>query len=55
MPAWVAGIHVATAERRKDVDGRTKSGHDNNRAAALWITTLASVPIVQQWKEHLLP
>ena len=30
MPALVAGIHVllSDAHKRKDVDGRNKSGHD---------------------------
>jgi hypothetical protein len=29
MPALGAGIHVFLALRRKDVDGRNKSGHDD--------------------------
>ncbi len=28
MPALVAGIHVLRRCRKKDVDGRNKSGHD---------------------------
>jgi hypothetical protein len=28
MPALVAGIHVLKAARTEDVDGRNKSGHD---------------------------
>jgi hypothetical protein len=30
MPALVAGIHVLTAQRSKDVDGRNKSGPDRS-------------------------
>jgi hypothetical protein len=29
MPALVAGIHVFSAERGKNVDGRDKPGHDS--------------------------
>ena len=28
MPGLVPGIHVLTASRKKDVDGRDKPGHD---------------------------
>ncbi len=31
MPALVAGIHVLTASRVEDVDGRNKSGHDGRK------------------------
>jgi hypothetical protein len=31
MPALVAGIHVFKHSIIKDVDGRTKSGHDENQ------------------------
>ncbi len=30
MPALVAGIHVLNAASNKDVDGRNKSGHDDD-------------------------
>jgi hypothetical protein len=30
MPALVAGIHVLSAAQDEDVDGRNKSGHDEN-------------------------
>jgi D-alanyl-D-alanine dipeptidase len=34
MPALVAGIHVfSVIKRKKDVDGRNKSGHDDLGAA----------------------
>jgi hypothetical protein len=32
MPALVAGIHVLVAERKKDVDGRDKPGHDDHHS-----------------------
>ena len=32
MPGLVAGIHVLSYGRTKDVDGRNKSGHDEERA-----------------------
>jgi hypothetical protein len=31
MPGLVPGIHVLTALSKKDVDGRDKPGHDENR------------------------
>ena len=31
MPALVAGIHVLTHRKSKDVDGRDKPGHDGIR------------------------
>jgi hypothetical protein len=31
MPGLVPGIHVLAALSQKDVDGRTKPGHDENR------------------------
>jgi len=34
MPALVAGIHVLTANRIEDVDGRNKSGHDEDSGEA---------------------
>jgi hypothetical protein len=30
MPGLDPGIHVFLAERRQDVDGRVKPGHDEN-------------------------
>jgi hypothetical protein len=30
MPALVAGIHVFLPERKQDVDGRDKPGHDSS-------------------------
>jgi hypothetical protein len=30
MPALVAGIHVFAKRDKQDVDGRNKSGHDDN-------------------------
>jgi hypothetical protein len=31
MPGLVPGIHVFAAAYKKDVDGRDKPGHDNDR------------------------
>jgi len=31
MPGLVPGIHVLAASRKKDVDGRVKPGHDEQR------------------------
>jgi hypothetical protein len=36
MPALVAGIHVLTPSRSKDVDGRNKSGHDEKQGEIWW-------------------
>jgi hypothetical protein len=33
MPGLVPGIHVFFFRRRKDVDGRDKPGHDEERGA----------------------
>jgi hypothetical protein len=38
MPALVAGIHVFSAARKQDVDGRDKPGHDGYEAPRKAIT-----------------
>jgi hypothetical protein len=32
MPGLVPGIHVLTARRKEDVDGRDKPRHDNRKS-----------------------
>jgi hypothetical protein len=34
MPALVAGIHVFSVRQKKDVGGRSKSGHDEETPTA---------------------
>jgi hypothetical protein len=41
MPALVAGIHVLKLRQSKDVDGRNKSGHDDDIRAISTYQTLA--------------
>jgi hypothetical protein len=43
MPALVAGIHVLTVLRQKDVDGRDKPGHDGVRFFPAWPAEMPAV------------